>query len=162
MEELQSFCSLTVTLHPLSQIPLTFTRHCKRPLGTALLSLPSYSILLMFFFAFSLWSACCFSSLALSVVCFSEDLCYTCRSRRLDVRLNGKRTEKWEEEMESGERWYTVEWKRQKRGSQRLLEIYPTIVFFISLFWFEESSNSTLISLLPTAATSCLQRDNHW
>lgn len=53
VEEFQSFYSLSVTLHPLSQIPLTFTRRCERPLGNALLSLPSSSILLMFFLAFS-------------------------------------------------------------------------------------------------------------
>lgn len=52
--------------------------------------------------------------------------------------------------------------KKAKEGKPETFRDLSQRLFFISLFWFEESSNSTLINLFLTAAASCLRRDNHW
>lgn len=101
----------------------------------------------------SLSSACCFSSLVLSVVCFSEDLCYACRFRSLDVRLSGRKTEKWEEEMEKGERWYTVEWKKANLNDCFLSHCFDSKSPQIPL-------SSTCFSRQPPAACSEIITDN--
>lgn len=152
---------LSVTLHPLSQIPLTFTRRCERPLGNALLSLPSSSILLMFFLAFShppVVSAPSFSPSSASLrICvtrvdFGGWMWGWAAGRQKSGR---RRWKKGNDDILSSE-------KKAKEGKPETFRDLSQRLFFISLFWFEESSNSTLINLLLTAAASCLQRDNHW
>lgn len=163
VEEFQSFYSLSVTLHPLSQIPLTFTRRCERPLGNALLSLPSSSILLMFFLAFSLIRLLFQLPRSLRRL-LSLRICVT----RVDFggwmwgwaagrqKSGRRRWRKGNDDIVSSE-------KRQKRGSRRLLEIYLNDCFLSHCFGSKSPQiplSSTCFSRQPPAACSEIITDN--